>query len=86
MRTTVTLETDVARGIRDRMRERDAGFKETVNDLLRRGLVADAPRPAPYEIEVFDSPIRAGIDLDKAVALAGALEDDELLRKLELGK
>jgi len=82
----LTLDDDVARQIRERMRERDAGFKATVNDLLRRGLVAAAQHAAAYEIDVFDSPIRPGIDLDKAVALAAALEDDELLRKLELGK
>lgn len=86
MRTTLTLDDDVAREVRERMRERDAGFKETVNDLLRRGLAAAQQGPTRYDMPVFSATIRPGIDLDKAVALAAALEDDELLRKLELGK
>jgi hypothetical protein len=30
--------------------------------------------------------VRAGINLDKALRLAGELEDEEILRKLELGQ
>lgn len=86
MRTTVTLDPDVAKAIRDVMRERGTGFKATVNDLLRRGLRADAPSTVAYEMPVFESPIRPGIDLDKALALAAAMEDEEILRKLSVGK
>lgn len=86
MRTTVTLDEDVVRSVRARMHERGTGFKETLNELVRRGLHSDARSPEPYEMPVFDSPIRAGVDLDKALALAGALEDEETLRKLEMGK
>lgn len=86
MRTTVTLDEDVAQSVRATMRERGTGFKETLNELLRRGLHSDTPAPEPYEMPVFDSPIRAGVDLDKALALAGAIEDEETLRKLEMGK
>lgn len=86
MRTTVTLEPDVERQVRERMRERGAGFKETINDLVRRGLRADAPSATPYDTPVFEAEIRPGIDLDKALALAAAMEDDEILRKLSLGK
>lgn len=82
----MTLDPDVAKLVRDRMHERGAGFKETINDLLRRGLRSDAPTTTHYEIPVFDATIRPGVDLDKALALAAALEDDEILRKLSLGK
>lgn len=86
MRSTVTLEPEVEQLVRERMRERGAGFKETINDLLRRGLRADSPLTTPYEMPVFNAEIRPGIDLDKAMALAAAMEDDEILRKLSLGK
>lgn len=86
MRTTLTLDEDVVKEVRDRMRERGAGFKETVNELLRRGLQANTPSTVRYEIPTFDSVIRPGIDLDRALALAAAMEDDEILRKLSLGK
>lgn len=86
MRTTVTLDADVAQRIRELMRERGAGFKETINDVLRRGLRGDPEREEAYEIPVFAAEIRPGIDLDKSLALAAAMEDDELLRKLSVGK
>lgn len=86
MRTTVTLDPDVAKQVQDRMRERGATFKATVNSILRSGLRADAPSTVTYEIPVFESAIRPGVDLDKALALAAAMEDDEILRKLDTGK
>jgi hypothetical protein len=86
VRTTVTLDPDVAKAIDERMRERGTGFKATVNELLRSGLRADAPATVAYEIPVFDSAIRPGVDLDKALALAAAMEDEELLRRVGVGK
>jgi hypothetical protein len=41
MRTTITLDDDVAEKLRSEMRRRRTNnFKETVNDVLRRGLMA----------------------------------------------
>lgn len=81
----MTIDDDVAQQIKALMRERGTGFKETVNELLRRGLRSDAA-PAPYVSPVFSSEVRPGVDLDRATALAAALEDDELVRKVDLGK
>lgn len=80
----MTIDEDVAQEIRRRMRERDAGFKETVNDLLRRGLRArdeEVAGPLP----TFRSGPQPGVDLDRALALAGALEDEQIVRKLDRG-
>ena len=85
MRTTVTLDEDLAQQVRQRMRERGAGFKETINELLRRGLRSTDP-VVPYETPVFTMGVRVGVDLDKALALAAALEDEEVVRKLDLRK
>lgn len=38
MRTTLTLEPDVAAAVRHRMAETGEGWKQVVNDLLRAGL------------------------------------------------
>jgi hypothetical protein len=81
----VTLDEDLAHRIDARMRERGSTFKETINDLIRRGLAAGEPDRS-YVVPVFDSPIRRGVDLTKALALASAMEDDEVVRKMELGK
>ncbi len=85
MRTTLTIDEDVAQQIKRLMRERGAGFKETVNELLRRGLRSDAV-VEPYETPTFSSGVLPGIDLDKATQLAAQLEDEEIIRKLEMGK
>lgn len=82
MRTTVTLDEDVSQQIRQRMRERDAGFKEVLNDLLRRGLRSFDEGEA-YAAPTFRLRARPEFDLRKALALADALEDEETLRELE---
>ena len=38
MRTTVTLDDDVADKLHDRMRQSGGSLKDTLNDCLRRGL------------------------------------------------
>jgi hypothetical protein len=85
MRTTLTLDEDVAQSIKELMRQRGSGLKETVNELIRRGLHGERS-PLPYEPPVFSSPVLPGVDLDKALQLAGRLEDDEVMRKIEMRK
>ena len=66
MRTTVTLDNDVADKLHDRMRLSGKNFKETLNDCLRLGL--DQPGgPAlavPFVVEARSMKLRAGIELD----------------------
>lgn len=84
MRTTMTLDEDVAHDLRQLMSQRGSGFKELVNELLRRGLRA-TEAVEPYEAPTFNSGVLPGIDLDGALALIGRLEDDERIRKFEMG-
>lgn len=81
----MTIDEDVAQQIRQRMRERGAGFKEVLNELLRRGLQS-SEAPEPYSTPTFAMGVRPDIDVDKALALAGALEDEEVRRELERAK
>ena len=85
MRTTVTLDEDVAQQIRQRMRERRAGFKEVLNELLRRGLQSPEGRE-PYSAPTFRMEVRSEVDLTKALSLASAMEDEEILHELERAK
>lgn len=89
MRTTLTLDDELAATLKKRAFETGKSFKEVVNEALRAGLEADRalPRPKPYTVEPVSlgEPL-PGIDLDKALALTGALEDDELARELQLRK
>jgi len=64
MRTTVTLDKDVERMLRDAMHRSRKSFKETLNAGLRAGLTA-RPAPAasvPFVVKARSLGLRAGID------------------------
>jgi hypothetical protein len=86
VRTTVTLDPDVEAKLRALMRERGVSFKVALNDAVRSGLGSPAPAAPPFRMKTAPLGVRPGIDLDKALTLAGELEDEETLRKLALGK
>jgi hypothetical protein len=44
MRTTITLDLDVAQAVQRLRRARGLGLSEAVNELIRSGLRAKAPR------------------------------------------
>jgi hypothetical protein len=80
MRTTVTLDPDTAQIVQQRMRDRGVTFKVALNDLLRERAVLSGPNREFRTATAALGPPRA--DLDKALQLAAALEDDELRRRL----
>lgn len=84
MRTTVTLDPDSEALVRRRMRERGLTFKEVLNDAIRAGLAPDRRRE-PFRTPTADMGLPA-VNLDRALALAGELEDEELVRKQRTGK
>lgn len=86
MRTTVTLDPDVAAKLKALAKERDISFKEALNTSVRDGLTGQEATARPLRIKPRRLGLRAGVDLDKALRLAGELEDEELRRKLELRK
>lgn len=83
MRTTVTLDPDVQALLKRAMREQDRSFKEALNDAVRAGLrkPAVAARPARFVQRSFELG-RPLVDLSKATALAGELEDAELIARI----
>jgi hypothetical protein len=88
MRTTITLESDVAVRLERLTRERGITFKEAVNSTLRAGLDQALPQAAAmrYVLPTFPMGVRPGIDLDRARHLDAELEDDEIMRKLAVRK
>jgi hypothetical protein len=87
MRTTVTLDPDVERLIRNAMRERAISFKEALNEAARIGL---GGKQRTRSRKFFQKAFRMGegqeFRWDKALAVADAIEDEELNRKLALRK
>lgn len=86
MRTTVTLDEDVAAGLQELARERGLTFKQALNSAVRSGLTGRHEGAGPYRLTTRALGLRPGVDLDKALALDGALEDEETVRSLELRK
>jgi hypothetical protein len=81
MRTTVTLDPDTEQIIRRRMRERGMSFKEALNDVIRRGA-----RDTGQEFRTQTASLgRSTVNLDRALQIAGDLEDDDLVRKMRAG-
>ena len=87
MRTTVTLDSDVERLIKDAMRERDISFKEALNEAARIGLSSKEHRRAKKFIQrTFKMGEGQEFPWDKALVVSDAIEDRELTRKLTLRK
>jgi len=76
MRTTLTLDDDVAEKLKGEMHRRGTTFKETVNDFLRRGL--EEPRPEdmarPFRVQPRSLGLRPGVQLDDVAGLLDALD------------
>ena len=64
MRTTLTLDDDLAESLRERARLHDLPFKQVVNDTLRRGLSPAAGDAAPprYRVVPNSSGLVPGVD------------------------
>lgn len=88
MRTTLTIDDKLAEELKARARASGKPFKQVVNDALVRGLQQlDEPRPASYRLTPcsLGTP-RGDLNLDRALALADALEDDAIVDKLQQRK
>jgi hypothetical protein len=62
MRTTLTLEDDLAERIADLARETRRPFKAVLNDTLRRGLGELPPDQPEFHLKAHAGNLRPGID------------------------
>jgi hypothetical protein len=87
MRTTVTLDPDVAAKLKQAARERGISFKEALNSSVRRGFERGEAKSKPYRLPPARRlEAKPGVNLVKALQLAGEMEDAETIRKMHLGK
>jgi hypothetical protein len=84
----LTLEKDLALALREEARRTGRPLKRIVNEALRAGLAArKAPPPRRYRLTpVSLGGVVPGVDINKALRLAEALEDEAIARKLEMRK
>ena len=65
MRTTLTLEDDLSRGLKERARSSGKTFKEVVNETIRRGLsIGEGPTEddEPFRVQASACGFRSGVD------------------------
>lgn len=74
MRTTLTLDDDVAMLLKKQVRESGRTFKDVVNHVLRRGLIEE-PRSGPAQIAQPRPMGGSRVDLTQALSLAEGLDD-----------
>jgi hypothetical protein len=87
MRTTVTLDPDVERLLRNSMRERGVSFKQALNEAIRSGLTRVNRRSSRHFVQKsFPLGAEQYFRWEKALAVADAIEDEEISRKLALRK
>jgi hypothetical protein len=77
MRTTITLDADVAQQLKAATSSTGRPFRAIVNDALRRGLpLLRKPRSKPYRMKPHDMGIRPGISLDNIGDLLAHIEGE----------
>jgi len=84
MRTTLTLENDLAQRLKQLARTTGKSFKEVVNTAIRKGLsLGDAPAGdlEPFQVVPRACGFRTGIDPTKLNQLYDDLEIEDLRRE-----
>ena len=88
MRSTVRIDDDLMLELKARAHADSMSLTRMLNRTLRAGLARptfDGPRTKRFKQKTV-SMGRPTVDLDKALALAARLEDEEIIRKLALRK
>ncbi len=78
MRTTLTIDPDVAARLAEVQRETGVSFKEAVNQALRRGLGGAEAGGAEYRMPVRALGVRDGVDVDRIRDHLAELDDQRL--------
>jgi hypothetical protein len=75
IRTTLTLEDDVAQRLEAEARRTGTSLKHVVNDLLRRALAASRrPESRPYVVKARALGLRSGLSYDSVGDLLESVE------------
>lgn len=88
MRTTLTLNDSLVNELKNIAYETGKPFKQVVNEILSIGLqYRNRPQAQPYRLKsVKLGQPYPGVNLDKALQLADALEEEAIIAKLEQQK
>jgi hypothetical protein len=81
MRTTLTLDPDVAKMIEEEVHRVPKPLKQVVNEALGRGLTSSGARPSArrYRVRAHRATLRPGLDRGRLNALADETEDSAVI-------
>jgi hypothetical protein len=83
MRTTVTLDADVERLLKNAAHQRGKSFKVVLNEAVRQSLGPKKKTSTQHPpLPVFSSELRPGLDWGKLSDLADELEDQEIIARM----
>jgi hypothetical protein len=84
MRTTLTIDPEVAKRLKSEIRRTGKSLKSIVNDALKAGLgLAAKPGRVPrFKVHPHSFGVRPGVDLDRINQLVDELETEESARRL----
>jgi len=81
MRTTVTLDPDVERLLREKARKSRQSFKQVLNNAIRQGLRDEAaPTDRAFRVKARPMRLRTGIDPARLSEFGDDLELEAFLR------
>ena len=84
MRTTITLEPDIAARLKEFAHRRRLTFKAAVDAVMRRGLAAQEraeARPEPFVVEPHAGGFRPGLDITRLNQVVDQLEAEDFVRR-----
>ncbi len=85
MKTTLDLEDDLRDKLASATQQTGLPLEQVVQRALRIGLEkmipTTPPQATPYQQRTYDLGVRAGVNLDKALALAAEIEDEKISGK-----
>jgi hypothetical protein len=79
MRTTLTLDPDVAQLVDEAVHRGRTSMKQVINDALRQALSQPPSRREVYRLPTHEATLQPGLDLAGFNRLADELEDEAIL-------
>ena len=78
MRTTLTIDADIADFLKEQSRLHGKSFKQVVNETLRRGMApgANSKRRKPFKVKPFPGGYMPGVDPMNPKDFLNQLDDE----------
>ena len=87
MRTTLTVNDNIMQKLKEKAHKTGMPLKQVVNTALEIGLRNfNSQQSKKYKLKTFSLGAPLIADIDKALKIATKMEDDEIIRKLEVMK